>query len=444
MKRIDILMVDDDAAICEALGLHLDDRGFTTQAVHNGHDLRHSLKTLQPRLIVLDQQLPDTSGYDLLGWLKTQVPEIPVLMMTGYHDMELTIKSMKAGASDYVHKPINMVQLDQTIDRLLSRQQSQKPSINTHKEDTPLPELIGSTPEMLAVGKAIAAATQSDATVLITGESGSGKELVARAIHRHSGKQGPWVAVNCSAIVETLLESELFGHEKGAFTGADQRKDGLFSYAHNGTLFLDEIGEMSPTLQAKLLRVLQDGSFQRVGGTQTLHTNARIIAATHRDLPQQIAQGKFRADLYYRLQVIHIPLPPLRERMADLPALVAHLLSGINRKLGRHIKGLSQGALQKLKQHNWPGNVRELENALTRAVALTHEDVIAAEHLQFTATTTKNMADAGTVLRPLDVVEKEHVLAVLSAVDGHKGKACRILNISRPALDRRLKNWGLM
>lgn len=442
MKRIDILMVDDDAAICEALAMHLDDRGFTSHAVHNGHDLRHSLKTLTPRLIVLDQQLPDTSGYDLLTWLQTQSPDIPVLMMTGYHDMELAIQSIKTGASDYIHKPLDMTQFDQTLDRLLARQNS-KTGLNTEAKDLSSTELVGSTPAMLAVSKAIAAAAQSDATVLITGESGSGKELVARAIHRHSGKTGPWVAINCAAIVETLLESELFGHEKGAFTGADQRKDGLFSHAENGTLFLDEIGEMSPALQAKLLRVLQDGTFQRVGGTQTLKTNARIIAATHRNLPQRIEEGRFRADLYYRLQVIHIPLPPLRERMADLPQLVKHLLQGINKRLKRSIKGLSEGALQKLKSHHWPGNVRELENVLTRAVALSRDDVIHTDNLQLEPATTGAPATPSTHAT-LEAVEKAHILAVLASVNGQKGKACSILGISRPALDRRLKAWGLM
>jgi two-component system response regulator AtoC len=305
------------------------------------------------------------------------------------------------------------------------------------------------------VSKAIALSARSSATVLITGESGTGKEVVARLIHQHSGRSGPFVAVNCAAIVETLLESELFGHEKGSFTGAQARKLGKFEQASDGTLFLDEIGELAPTLQAKLLRALQERVFQRVGGTETIATDARVVAATNRDLLAEAVAGRFREDLVYRLKVIQIHMPPLRERRDDIPLLVEGLLTRIAERLGQSRPRIAEAALALLCQYDWPGNVRELENRLTQATVQARTGLITADLLELDpeaehASSLGAVATGGTgmtpehgVLRTLDAVEAEHVQRVLDHTGGHKGKTCEILGISRPALDRKIEKYAL-
>ena len=447
-NKPDVLIIDDDAALAEMLALNLDDLGYSTELAHTGAEARAFLTGSTPRLILLDQHLPDTHGIKLLQWIITEKPETPAVMVTGFHDMSLAISAMKAGAFDYLHKPINMEKLEEILKQTLSKS-SQKIAVNVAPEqENDTPEIVGNSQSMLDVAKKIAIAAQNKANVLVQGASGTGKELVARAIHKHSTLDGPFVAVNCASIVETLLESELFGHEKGAFTGADQTKQGRFEVAEDGTLFLDEIGEMSAHLQAKLLRVLQEQTFERVGSNQTRKTNARIIAATHRDLKKMVAEGKFREDLFYRLDVIDIKVPALKDRMEDFPALASNLLMRINKTLGRDIKGLTSTAMDVLKGHNWDGNVRELENVLTRAAAhsqnlyIDYADV--AKHL-----TASKEAPASTptssvsVLRSMADVEKEHILAVLDAHEGNKAQACKTLGISRPALDRRLKRWKI-
>ena len=444
--KADILIIDDDAALAEMLALNLDDLGYSTELAHTGAEARAFLSGHDVRLILLDQHLPDTHGLKLLQWILQQKPDTPAVMVTGFHDMGLAISAMKAGAYDYLHKPINMEKLGDILKQTLTKT-SQKIAVNVAPEpEDDTPEIVGNSQTMLDVAKKIAIAAQNKANVLIQGASGTGKELVARAIHKHSNLEGPFVAVNCASIVETLLESELFGHEKGAFTGADQTKQGRFEVAENGTLFLDEIGEMSAHLQAKLLRVLQEQTFERVGSSQTRKTNARIIAATHRDLKKMVAEGKFREDLFYRLDVIDIKVPSLTERMEDFPALASNLLMRINKTLGREIKGLTSSAMDILKSHTWEGNVRELENVLTRAAAHSQHAYIdyadVAKHLSAMKdqppTTPTSSVD---VLRAMEDVEKEHILAVLDAHDGNKAQACKTLGISRPALDRRLKKW---
>jgi DNA-binding NtrC family response regulator len=315
--------------------------------------------------------------------------------------------------------------------------------------------LIGRSDAMLAVSKSIALSARSSATVLITGESGTGKEVVARLIHQHSGRSGPFVAVNCAAIVDTLLESELFGHEKGAFTGAQARKIGKFEQASDGTLFLDEIGELAPLLQAKLLRALQERVFERVGGNETIATNARVLAATNRDLLAEAAAGRFREDLVYRLKVIQVHMPPLRERRDDIPLLVEGLLARIAARLGQARPRIAEAALTWLCRHDWPGNVRELENRLTRATVQARNGLITADLLDLdaqigTPISSGAIGDAvsGTpteamVLRSLDAVEAEHIQRVLDHTGGHKGRTCEILGISRPALDRKIEKYAL-
>ncbi|MFT7144790.1 MAG: DNA-binding NtrC family response regulator, partial [bacterium] len=435
-----------DAHLAEMLQLNFDDIGYSCQSAQTGKSAKEKLQVLQPKLILLDQHLPDTLGIKLLAELKDMLPNVPVLMITGKHDMQLAIQAIKGGAMDYIHKPIDINELNTAAEKALKPKAKKKDlDIEVASEEiSQEPVIIGSSRKMIEVVKTIALASQNDAIVLIQGETGTGKELVAKSVHYHSNKEGPFLAVNCSAIVENLLESEMFGHDKGAFTGAVERKDGKFTLANNGTLFLDEIGELSPKLQAKLLRVLQEGTFERVGGSETLKTNAHIVAATHRNLNQMIEAGMFREDLMYRLKILTIAVPPLRERLEDIKLLIPYLLSSINKKLGKNIKGMTDDAYFKLEMHNWPGNVRELENTLTRACALNRTEVITADQIVIDK---KNdiTADAigQTVLMSLEDAEHKHVLKALEVTHGHKGKACDILGISRPALDRKIKKFSI-
>jgi DNA-binding NtrC family response regulator len=450
-----ILIIDDDRSLSQMLALHFEDQGAEVvtaarcdsgmaMAAGSGFDL-----------VLLDQQLPDGEGVDLVPRLLQDRPQLPVVMMTGQHDLELAIEAIKRGAVDFVHKPIRTATLQATVDRLFARA-GDSDRVAAAPGTTPVGDLIGRSDAMLAVSKQIALSAANSATVLITGESGTGKEVVARLIHQHSGRTGPFVAVNCAAIVDTLLESELFGHEKGAFTGADRAKPGRFELAADGTLFLDEIAELAPVLQAKLLRALQERTIERVGGTRSQSINARIIAATHRDLFQRAGEGAFREDLAYRLNVVNIALPPLRDRLEDLPLLAAALLDKAAQRDRRDPPSLSEGALQRLQRHNWPGNVRELENVLTQAMILARDGLIGVDELKFQAGATGSTADeaaaplhrptspdAPTDLRSLDQVEAEHVQRILEHTGGHKGRSCEILGISRPALDRKIQKYGL-
>ena len=444
-KNIDILIIDDDTSLSEMLALHFEDMGLIVATATGAAKAWGRLEEYTPRLILLDQHMPDTLGISLLPKLKEKLPQTPVVMITGKHDMELAIQAIKLGALDYIHKPIDTDALNATVQKALSKQQDKKGLQAAENTEDGAPNIIGTNLEMLEVVKTIAIASQSEAVVLIQGETGTGKELVAKAIHHHAERQGPFVAINCSAIVDNLLESELFGHEKGSFTGAVGTTDGKFTVANDGTIFLDEIGEMSPHLQAKLLRVLQEQTFQRVGGKETLHSNAHVIAATHRNLEEMIKEGTFREDLFYRLKVITVEIPPLRKRKEDLKLLVPHLLGRINNALGKSVKTITKSAFEKLANYTWPGNVRELENKLTRAVAICQEDALTPELLHIGDTGSETTEKETTVqpLMSLEDIEKEHIQAILQSTNGHKGKTCSILGISRPALDRKIKKYGL-
>lgn len=450
-SNVDILIIDDDAYLGEMLSLHFDDLGYTCKTVQTGNSGVQFLENYTARLILMDQHLPDTLGIKLLAQIKEKDMNQPVLMITGKHDMQLAIEAIKLGAFDYIHKPIDVTELNNAVEKSLRPRgaATQKISSDVAEKASNEPVLIGTSKAMLDVVKTIAIASQSDATILIQGETGTGKELVAKAIHYHSKKEGPFLAINCSAIVDNLLESELFGHEKGSFTGAVERKDGKFTLAENGTLFLDEIGELSPNLQAKLLRVLQEGTYERVGGTETLKTNTHVVAATHRNLEAMIAEGMFREDLLYRLKILTITIPPLRERMEDLYLLVPHLLGKIKTKLGKDVQGITDNALKKLNSYHWPGNIRELENTLTRAAAMSRTGVIAADLIQFSTDALPHEQQETLAqtepkdLPTLEEIEKVHIEEVLKAHHYHKGKTCAVLGISRPALDRKIKKYNI-
>ncbi len=445
-----LLIVEDDAALNQMLQLHFEERGFRVAGVECCADALAALERTAFDLLLLDQQLPDGTGLELLQRIRAREPEQPVVMMTGQHDLELAIEAIKAGAADFVHKPIRTETLEIVVQRVLERRRLAR-EVEALRPDPRLQEerqLIGRSGAMLQVSKEIALCAGSGATVLITGESGTGKEVVARLIHEHSERPGPFVAVNCAAIVDTLLESELFGHEKGAFTGADRRKIGRFELAQEGTLFLDEVAELAPALQAKLLRVLQEQMFERVGGNQQIASSARVIAATNRDLFREVEAGRFREDLAYRLQVVTIQLPPLRERREDIPLLAQALVERIARQIHRPAATLVPAALELLMTHDWPGNVRELENLLTQALVQAREPVLTPDLLPIrrhrgeaepSSTTPKEHGPLPT----LEQVEAAHIQRVLRHTGGHKGNSCRILGISRPALDRKIKKYGL-
>jgi two-component system response regulator AtoC len=355
---------------------------------------------------------------------------------------------MGRGAADFVHKPVDTATLEQTTERLLEQRRAADAVAAPPAQAAPQRDLIGRSAAMLEVSKGIALAARGAATVLVSGESGTGKEVVARLIHQHSGVRGAFVAVNCAAIVDTLLESELFGHERGAFTGANARKAGKFEQAEGGTLFLDEVGELAAPLQAKLLRVLQERAYERVGGTETQSSSARIVAATNRDLMAEATAGRFREDLAYRLRVVEIRMPPLRDRREDIPSLVDALLARIAERLSVPRPAVTREAYARLATHDWPGNVRELENLLTRVALSARDGVVTPDLLDLPhgagadpAAALTNAAEAP--LRTLDQVEAEHVQRVLDHTRGHKARSCEILGISRPALDRKIFKYGL-
>jgi two-component system response regulator AtoC len=446
-----ILIVDDDRSIRELLSMHLEERGFGVVSAATGAEGFRMAEEATPSAIVLDMRLPDASGLDLIPELKKRAAEAPVLMITAHHDMATTILAMKAGAFDYIHKPIDIQAFDVALDRALEVRRLSKGtdylSVETNRAFK-MDDIVGTSPAMQQLFKDVGRVAASHATVLIQGESGTGKELIARVIHSYSAAQKPFIGINCSAIVDTLLESELFGHEKGAFTGAQQAKPGKFELAEDGSIFLDEIGELSQNLQAKLLRVLQEREVERVGGVRRIAIKARILAATNRELAEEVKAGRFREDLYQRLKVVTLALPPLRDRPEDIPPLVEHLIVKINQRLRKNLRRVPREVLEKLQKRSWPGNVRELENVLTRAAVLSQGDMLLEEHL------VEQKPSARPVLAPppppadarvqtLDEVEREHIARVWTLTRGHKGKTCQILGISRPTLERKLRKYGL-
>ncbi|MRR36836.1 sigma-54-dependent Fis family transcriptional regulator, partial [bacterium] len=377
MKKI--LVIDDDSSIRETLDLYLTEEGYTVETAATGTDGLNKFTQKTPDVVILDIRLPDVNGFRILEDLREEDENVKVIMITAHHDMESTIKAMKEGAFDYIHKPVDVNELDIAIKKAvhaLEMEKKIKGLLVESSRDFKVGDIIGIGPRMREIFKTIGVVTQSKTPVLIQGESGTGKELIAKVIHNNTAADEPYIGINCSAIVETLLESELFGHEKGSFTGAVNRKPGKFELARYGTVFLDEISEMSLNLQAKLLRVLQEREFERVGGKDRIKVNARVIAATNKDLKALIREGLFRDDLYYRLNIVTIELPPLRERKEDLKPLIDYLLAKINLDLHKHIVGVSDEMFEIFRRYGWPGNIRELENLLVRAAVVAKGQVL--------------------------------------------------------------------
>ena len=447
-----ILVVDDDEASCRTLKLHLNAVGHEVSIAHSVDEGLVQAAASGPQLIILDIRMPGKSGLEGLPEFKRISPAPRVIMITAFHDMESTIEAMQKGADDYIHKPIDIDELDSAIYKILNQSREEDAVLDARASDAEPLTMVGRSRAMKEVFKTIGLVAKSPATVLISGESGTGKELVARAIHR-SGEhpEGPFVAINCAALVETLLESDMFGHEKGAFTGAISRQEGKFALAQNGTIFLDEVSELSPAMQAKLLRVIQYKEFTPLGASSSQTTNARIIAATNVDLGERVRNGAFRDDLYYRLQVVNINLPPLRQRKEDLMDLVQTLLGRINKELCRNVSHVAREVLQHFESYHWPGNVRELENVLMKAVALSPGDTLTSDLLPHEVVKAGDDRNEAAAKNPdsqlkdlsLEEMEKLHVSRVLESVNWHKGHACEILGVSRPRLRRMISQYEL-
>jgi DNA-binding NtrC family response regulator len=439
-----LLVVDDDAVVREALVDALVEAGYDVRAADDGARAVALLAERAPDVVLSDVRMPGMDGLALLALLRERAPDIPVLLMTAFDDMPTVVAAMREGATDFLVKPLDLHELRSRVARVMDDRRARARAARGRRgeEETPerLADLVGRDPRMIEIYKLVGQVAATRANVLIRGESGTGKELIARAIHDHSREASePFVPINCTAVPATLLESELFGHVRGAFTGAQGDRRGKFALAGRGAIFLDEIGDTSADFQTKLLRVLQERQFYPVGADRPERTEARVIAATHRDLEAMVAVGQFRADLYYRLRVVEIVVPPLRERAGDLPLLAATLVRRAAAAVGRPEPVLAPDALAALARHAWPGNVRELENCLTRAVVVASGDVIRAEHLVLGGAAPEGPAKLGT----LDEMERDHVLRVLAATRGHKARAAQILGISRPRLDRILARHRL-
>ena len=463
-----LLIVDDDVSLLETLKMHFEEieqdgqpRYQVATATSAAAGLRAAQEAM-PSVVILDMMLPDRTGLEIIEEMKGLCGDARIILVTAYHDMETTIRAMKAGAFDYIHKPFpDPAALDLVVERALEYRQLSRRADEVNRENAAarLGDIVGTSGSMQQLVKEIGKVTGSAATVLITGESGTGKELIARVIHNYSyDEPRPFIGINCSAIVDTLLESELFGHEKGAFTGASSGKLGKFEVAEEGTVFLDEIGDMSLMLQAKLLRVLQEREFERVGGVKRIKLRARVIAATHRHLAEEVTAGRFREDLYQRLKVITLLIPPLRERRDDIPLLVKHLLERINEKVHKRVTRVPTEVMERLTRLPWRGNVRELENVLTRAVVLAPGDVLRGDDLPALeappAPAVGGPAPAGamfaapavddpSLIPTLEEAERQLIARAMAVTKGHKGRTCQILGISRPTLERKLQKYAL-
>lgn len=443
-----ILVVDDDAPIRRTFDEHLSEAGYEVRTAADAEEALGILEEFDPALVVTDIRMPGMSGLDLLRRVRA-ASDADVAVITAYEEMKSAVEAMQAGAYDYLVKPLDLAAIEHLVERCL-RDRTLRRRMNHFTAEAAgghdLKTLVGRDPKMIEIYKLIGVLTQNRATILITGETGTGKERIARGIHFNSPHaEEPFIGINCTALPEHLLESELFGHVKGAFTGAVESRRGYFELAGSGTLLLDEIGDAPPELQSKLLRILEDQEFFPVGSERPRRTRARVMAASQRPLAELVRNGRFREDLHYRLKVVEIEVPPLRERKGDIPLLAEHFLSRIARELHTEVQGLSQEALNRLTSYNWPGNVRELEHALTRAVVLCRGKVIDAEHLPFEGM--RPVQERGESFQPSDdtlaAMEAAQVQRILRRTGGVKRQAAQILGISRSRLDRLIEAHGL-
>ncbi|MGC4192555.1 MAG: sigma-54 dependent transcriptional regulator [Thermomicrobiales bacterium] len=455
-----VLIADDDESIRSVLRELLEDEGYDVAEAASGQEVIAALsapKDRRPDLVLMDVRMPDKTGMDVLqdlrGSAKTSA-DLPIVVMTAYGTSSIAIDAMRLGAYDYLTKPFDLDDVLLTVQRFFEKQRLADRVLELASrlgESDPSDLMIGNSPAMQEVYKTIGRIAHSDATVLVTGETGTGKELIATILHQTSSyARGPLVKVNCAALPETLLESELFGHEKGAFTGAVNQRKGRFEMANKGTIFLDEIGEMTLSTQKKLLRVLQEREFERVGGSVSVKIDTRVIAATNKILPQEIEAGHFREDLFYRLNVISIYLPPLRDRKDDIPLLVEHFVHKHRYAPGAGPARLSQQAMAMLMDYDWPGNVRELENLIERATVLSRGGVITEEHIDFFGTDSRRLMDVGERVRRGDSlasiladVERIALRESLAQTDGDRAGAASLLDLPVPEFNERARTHDL-
>ena len=470
MERI--LIVDDDLSLCHFLTKALTQQGYQIASCHSAREALDAAPEREADLILLDNKLPDRNGIEILKEINQRRSKVPVIIMTAFGTTETAIQAMQLGAFDYILKPFELHDISELVAKGLEAHKMMNravaiPALSEYRDDSD--QIIGKSKVMQEIYKLIGQIAENDVTVLIRGESGTGKELVARALYQHSErKDRPFLAINCAAIPETLLESELFGYEKGAFTGAGKRRIGKFEQCDKGTILLDEIGDMSLATQAKILRVLQEGEFERVGGNETIRVDVRVLTSTNRKLEQLIKQGKFRDDLYYRLKIMTIALPSLKERKEDIKELTEYFFHLYNRQLGTRISHLDPSVFEKLISYNWPGNVRELANTINRSLILCKGEVIAAEDIIFDIegeastfaneeeleNTLEKMLDPfftdilrhwGKGIHPnlLDKIEKFLVRKALAETKGNQVQAARLLGISRNTLRNRIDKYQM-
>ncbi len=450
MSKKQIMIADDDPSIRLLLRNFLEGEGYDTTEAKSGGEVLRMLPQATPDLMILDLKMPEWDGIEVMKKLGEQNLKVPVLLMTAHGTSNSAIQAIQAGAFDYITKPFELDDVLLTLRRFFEYQElaaEVKKLRGQLERPDPSDRIIGRTPAMQEVYKTIGRVARSDATVLVWGETGTGKELVAQTIHQNSTyRQGPLVKVSCAALPETLLESELFGHEKGSFTGAMVQRKGRFEMAHKGTIFLDEIGEMSLGTQKKLLRVLQEREFERVGGSVSIQVDVRVVAATNKDLLAEVATNRFREDLYYRLNVISVFMPPLRDRIEDIPLLVEHFLHKHRFSVSSPPSRITDEALKVLEKHDWPGNVRELENAIERAVVMAQGGIITSQHLYLTPSKQKRFVDLDLKLQSnqplgeiLSDVERQLLQQAMLRADNNVGEVGRILHLEQSELEAKLK-----
>jgi len=450
-----ILVTDDDPVSCELFAEVLESEGYQVDRVLSGEDALQQLRRETYALLLVDVRLPGMSGLEVTREVRTTHPDLPIVVMTAFGSMEIAIEAIREGAFDYTSKPMNLEELKHTVSRALAQRSATElgqQSGSDGEDMAPLGAIIGRSPAMVDVYKTVARAAATKSTVLILGESGTGKELMARALHQHSPRSHrPFVAVDSGVMTESLLESELFGHVRGAFTGAFTEKRGVFEEADTGTCFLDEIGDITPNMQAKLLRVLQENEIRRVGGQKWIKVDVRILAATNKDLVERVKQGTFRQDLFYRINVVTIHLPALRQRTEDIPTLAYHFLRRYSQENGKPVVGISEDAMTLLRAYSWPGNIRELENTIERAVTLSNQAMLTPEDLPVEVrdrSTPGSHPDRPSEvwkgfddLPTLEEIKKRYILHVLDSTQGNISRAAEILNIDRRSLYRMLERY---
>jgi two-component system nitrogen regulation response regulator NtrX len=445
-----ILIVDDEESICQSLGGILEDEGYEALAVGSGEEALKKIEEDSISLVLLDIWLPGIDGIETLKRIKSEYPQLRVVMMSGHGTIETAVKAIKLGAFDFIEKPLSLEKVVIIVHNALAMLRLEEENILLKQKVAKEYELTGNSPPILELKEMINLIAPTNAWILIMGENGTGKELVARAIHRQSKRaQKPFVEVNCAAIPEELIESELFGHEKGAFTGATEKRRGKFDLAHEGTIFLDEVADMSLKAQAKVLRILQEKKFERVGGAKVIATDVRVIAATNKNLEKEMEEGRFRQDLYYRLNVIPLQIPPLRERNEDIPLLVDRFLTEFATKEGDVKKTIADGALAILRDHNWPGNVRELKNIVERLVIMASSNVISTSDIPPLSRENHDIHQQGSwyVLDSFKAAkmdfEKRYIAKKLQENEGNISKTAESIGLERSNLHKKIKIYNL-